>query len=229
MRKRSSAILIAIIFTVFAATACADSENITDGMMKKLERGIVNLLTGWVELPAQIGKGYNAGFMGDEDNKLLGIMMGAFNGVVYSTGRTLSGVADVIGFWTASPEDNKNIGIPLGAGYAWEEGESYNLFDPNFTEAALRPMANKLFRGVGNTIFGFMEVPRQVVDSVSGETPYMGIVKGLWYWPSREISGIFDILSFPFANPEDTIGATFDKKWPWDKAGVNKAVPEGTL
>ncbi|GAI67572.1 unnamed protein product, partial [marine sediment metagenome] len=43
--------------------------------------------------------------------------------------------------------DNKNIGIPLDAEYAWEEGEPYDILNPSFTEGTLAPVTNKLFRG----------------------------------------------------------------------------------
>ncbi|GAJ02547.1 unnamed protein product, partial [marine sediment metagenome] len=43
-----------------------------------------------------------------------------------------------------------------------------------------------------------------------------GITKGLWYWCSREVSGISDIATWLFATPEDTAGVSFDEEWTWD-------------
>jgi len=219
MRKRLCGILIAMTFLFFAtaATANAASDEVLDNMMKKLQRGVINAFTGWIEFPVQVAEGFNEGFKGDENNKLFGVLFGVLDGVSHSAGRTISGVTDIIGFWAAGPENNENIGIPLDAEYAWEKGEPYDIFNPNFTDATLRPMVNKLFRGCGNGLFGFMELPYQINKGISEKAPDAGVLKGLWYWGSREISGISDVISAPFANPKDTIGITFDEKWQWEK------------
>ena len=214
MCKRLFGILIVITFLSFTTTTHAASDDVLDGMAKKLKRGVINTFTGWMEFPIQIGKGFNEGFRGDEDNKLLGVIFGVFDGVGHSLGRTLSGVTEVAGFWAANPKDNKNIGIPLDAEYAWEDGKPYDIFDPNFTDATLTPTVNKLFRGVSNTLLGFMELPNQIGKGISEKSPHFSIVKGLWYWLSREISGISDIVTVPFANPEDTVGVSFDEEPP---------------
>lgn len=216
MRKRLSGVLIAIAFLIFATTAHAASDNVWDGMVKKLHRGVINTLTGWVEFPAQIVKGYNEGFRGDKDNKLIGVIAGIFDGIGHSAGRTLSGVADVAGFWAANPKDNEKVGIPLDAEYAWKEGKPYDLFEPDFTEAAVRPVVNKFFRGLSNGLLGFIELPKQIIKGTSQGALDRGVIKGLWYWCSRQISGLSDIVTAPLPNPEDTMGVPFDEEWPWE-------------
>lgn len=225
MYKRLFGVLIAVAFFVFTATAYAESGNVPESMVDKLKRGIINTFTGWVEFPAQIGKGYYEGFRGDKQNKLLGVAVGVFEGAGHAAGRTLSGVADVVGFWAAAPKDNKNIGIPLDSAYPWEMGKSYDIFDPNFIDAYLSPMVKKFFRGAGNTVFGFLELPNQIAKGLSEKKAEIGILKGLYYWSSREVSGISDIVSAPFANPEDNAGIHFDKEWSWDVV-IKKAKPE---
>lgn len=216
MCKRLFGFLMAAVLLVFTATAHAASEDVLDGMVKKLRRGVINTFTGWLEFPAQIVKGYNEGFGGDENNKFLGMVVGVFDGVGHSVGRTFSGITEVAGFWAANPKDNRNVGIPLDAEYAWEEGEPYDIFDPNFTDAALKPVVNKFFRGLSNGLFGFIELPKQIVKGALGVSPEFCIFKGLWYWYSREISGLSDIATAPFVNPEDTMGVAFDEEWPWE-------------
>ena len=216
MRRSLIRLLITAAFVVFTTTAYAEWDEVLDGMKEKAQRGLINTLTGWAELPYQIVKGYDEGFMGEEGNKLFGVVFGGIKGIAYGAGRTFSGVADLAGFWAASPIDNERIGLPLEAEYAWEEGEIYDMSNPNFIEATIRPMTNKFFRGAGNTIFGFVEIPNQIKEGISEGSWDLGIPKGLWFWLSREFSGICDLVTIPFANPEDTIGVTFDEKMAWE-------------
>ena len=61
-----------------------------------------------------------------------------------------------------------------------------------------------------------MELPGQVCKGISQKPAKLGIIKGLWYWASREVSGVSDVVTALFPNPEDTAGFAFDEKWPWD-------------
>ncbi|MBL7071547.1 MAG: exosortase system-associated protein, TIGR04073 family [Candidatus Omnitrophica bacterium] len=222
MFKRFSGVIIVVSCIFFAIGAYAETEgasaskSIPAGMGDKLRRGLINTFTGWYELPHQIVKGFNDGFMGEEENKLFGILLGSLKGISCGIGRTASGVADLVFFWAADPKDNIYVGMPLDAEYAWEEGVSYDIFDPNITEAAIRPMVNKLFRGAGNTLFAFMEVPMQVKKGFSKGAWDLGISKGLWFWASREVSGVVDLFTIPCANPEYTAGVTLDDDMPWE-------------
>ena len=221
MRKSILCIcLAAAILAVSVPTAqAATPEQLFTGMGHKLLRGAINTLTGWVEFPVQINKGFKRGFAGNENNKVCGTIGGIFAGVWHTVGRTLSGVGDIAGFWAADPASNENVGIPLDAEYAWEEGTGYDLYKPNFGEATVQPIANKLGRGFGNALFGFVEFPGQIVKGIKNGAPDLGIVKGLWYWYSREIDGTFDICTFPLPNPKDTKALPFDEKWPWSALG----------
>ena len=216
MFRRALGVFIVVLFLASATTAHAASENFMEGMIQKLWRGVVNTLTGWTEFPIQIFKGYNEGFMGDEDNKVLGVIGGVFDGIGHSTGRTLSGISDIVGCWAADPESNEGVGIPLDGEYVWEGEVPYNLFSPDFTEATLVPIGTKLFRGLGNTLFGIAEVPGQIVKGVSEEASDFGIIKGLWYWFSREVAGVSDLVTVILPGPEETKGIEFDEEWPWE-------------
>jgi len=67
--------------------------------------------------------------------------------------------------------------------------------------------------------FGVVEVPGQIVKGVKAGAPDLGIIKGLWYWFSREIDGVYDVVTCLVPNPEDTKALPFDEKWPWSALG----------
>jgi len=219
MIKKLVCVLIMSAFLMVSSVSYAASDDVLTGMGKKLFIGVVNIATGWVEIPAQIVKGYNRGGFGKKKNKVSGVVGGVFKGIGNGIGRTLSGVMDVAGFWAADPESNEGIGLHLDAEYAWEEGTAYDMFDPNFMDATIIPIGKKLFRGVGNTVFGVVEIPGQIVKGVKDKSVDFGIIKGLWYFASREMDGVADISTFYFAGPKDTKGMAFDEKWPWSALG----------
>lgn len=216
MRKKIAgmAVLVAVLF--LCSTAAAATDDVLGGMGRKFFRGLVNILTGWVELPMQTIKGYNRGCPLDENNKIGGVVCGLFKGVGHSIGRTAWGALELVGFWAANPEDNEGMGIPLDAEYAWEEGEPYNCLDPDFSEATLKPMGKKLMRGLGNGLCGFAELPGQIAKGIKEGAPDLGIIKGLWFWYSREIYGIGDLATVIFPTPADNPGYAFDEEYPWD-------------
>lgn len=219
MRKKLFVSLVALAFLFVCATAHADAEELLTGMGHKFVRGIVNTFTGWVEFPAQIVKGYNRGLDGDGNHKIIGGVVGIFTGIGHGAGRTMSGVGDVVGFWAADPASNEGVGLPLDAEYAWQEGTHHDIFDPNLVDGAVKPVGKKLLKGLGDSIFGFVELPGQIVKGVKAGAPDLGIIKGLWYWGSREIGGVYDTATFFLPNPADTKGMAYDEKWAWSALG----------
>jgi len=212
-RKLLCILMAAAIISISAGTAsAAGAEELFSGMGQKLVRGVVNTVTGWVEIPAQIYYGYKNDSFG-------GAFVGIFSGIWHGVGRTMSGAGDVVGFWAADPKSNDGVGVPLNAEYAWEEGTRYDLMRPSFGEATLTPMGNKLGRGLGNSFCGFLELPGQIFKGLKLHAPDLGIGKGLWYWYSRQIDGAIDVASFLFPNPKDTKALKFDEKWPWSALG----------
>lgn len=214
MKKRIVCLLMAMVFVAFlSGTAqAAGAEELFSGMGKKLVRGVVNTVTGWVEIPAQVYYGYKNDSFG-------GAFVGIFSGIWHGVGRTLSGAGDVVGFWAADPKSNEGVGIPLNDEYAWEEGTKYKFTDPSFGEATLNPIGNKLGRGLANSFLGFVELPGQIFKGLKLHAPDLGIIKGFWYWYSRQIDGAVDLASFLFPNPKDTKALSFDEKWPWSALG----------
>ena len=211
MRKLAlSVVLVMLVLafsvsTVYAAT-CGEW---VSGMGYKFFRGFLNAGTGWWEIPAQIGKGYNSG-------KFPGAFMGIFTGIWHATGRTLSGACDMAGFWTADPKDNDNVGIPLDDEYSWKEGVSYDM-----CKSGIAPIGNKLGRGLGNALFGLCEIPGQVAKGFKNHAADGGIGKGIWYALSREMDGVCDLATFLFPNPKDTKALPFDEEWAWTACNEN--------
>ncbi|MBN1872322.1 MAG: hypothetical protein JW800_07095 [Candidatus Omnitrophica bacterium] len=214
--KKTLALMVVLVFLLSANLAYGASDNLWDGMVQKFWIGLVNTFTGWVELPAQTLKGYNDGFGGDESNKVIGVIGGVVEGLYHSVGRTVSGVADMTTFWAADPVDYEGVGIPLDAEYAWEEGEGYEYFSPDVSEATLKPMGNKLIRGLGNGLLGVIEIPGQIMKGAQEGAYDLGIVKGIWYFLSREAHGAKDFATFFLPNPSETKALAFDEEYPWE-------------
>ena len=217
MKKGLITIVVLVTFMVGAVSVfAADSVPPFGGMMDKLWRGIVNITTGWIEFPAQISKGYETGgIMGENNKGALGAFGGVFSGIGSALGRTLSGAGQVAGFWAADPISNDGVGIPLDADFAWEEGTQYNMTDPSFTAATLEPISLKFQRAIGNLFGGVLELPSQIIKGIKAPAWDLGIVKGLWFFASREIDGAMELCTFALPGPRENQGYPFDEKWAW--------------
>jgi len=75
-----------------------DRDNISfvNSPVNKLERGIINMATFWMEIPAEIAK------VSKEQDPALGVTVGAVNGVIISAVRGATGVYDTVTFPVAS-------------------------------------------------------------------------------------------------------------------------------
>lgn len=64
----------------------------------------------------------------------------------------------------------------------------------------------KLGRGASNLLFGVIEVPNQItkVNSEQGGTAAAtyGVGKGLVRWIGRELTGVYEIITFPIPVPK---------------------------
>lgn len=88
-RKWTGVLVLAVLFSVpFTSSALAAGNPAT-----KLTRGIVNLATGWIEVPVQMAerKSY-------DDTKVMWLVHGLLEGVRQAGRRTLMGAWDVITF-----------------------------------------------------------------------------------------------------------------------------------
>ena len=209
-------IFVFVILIMSGMTQCAYSytDDILQGMWVKLERGVVNTLTGFLEIPGQAIKGYEAS--GDGlDEKILGGLSGLIKGVFDGAGRTVWGVIETAGFWTANPKDNQDIGIPLYSEYAWQKNTiDSSFFNINVADAGR--MGNKFLRGAGNTLFGAAEFPGQMSKGFKNKESDLGILKGAWFTLSREYYGISDLLTLFLPSPLENPGYGFEEDNPWD-------------
>lgn len=215
MRKLAAGVLIAGCMAM--GLARAESTDVVDGMKNKAVRGVINGVTGIVELPMQTYKGFKNG-VGFIKNKpastVVGTILGFFRGGGHAFGRTAWGWMELYGFWTANAVDNDGVGIPLDAEYAWEWGEQYSIFKPSLKEG-VKPYGRKLVRGLSDGFLGIAELPGQIVKGSKDGEIGKGALRGVWYWWSREVYGFGGILTCLVPNPEDNPGVAFNTDWPW--------------
>jgi putative exosortase-associated protein (TIGR04073 family) len=64
----------------------------------------------------------------------------------------------------------------------------------------------KFGRGIANVLFGIVEVPNQITKVTSeqggGAGATYGVGKGIYRWFGRELTGVYDIVTFPVPFPK---------------------------
>lgn len=82
-----------------ALSLCAPPADaaVEDGPLRKLTRGFLNLATGWLELPVQVGK------ITEQKGSFPGMTEGLARGVVLGLGRTLVGAVETVTFPIPNP------------------------------------------------------------------------------------------------------------------------------
>lgn len=88
-----------IVSVVIVAMLSVSSVGYAETAIKKLGRGLANILTGWIELPKNI---YETSV---EQNIFAGITLGTAKGIGMTVIRTGAGVYDAITFPFPIPED----------------------------------------------------------------------------------------------------------------------------
>jgi putative exosortase-associated protein (TIGR04073 family) len=107
MPKGTRIAVVSILVLCIAAVALpafAQEGSVIEKMGKKLGRGIVNIATGWVELPKNI---YDTSV--DTNNPLMGITYGTLKGLGMTVVRTGAGAFDTVTFLFPVPQDYKPI------------------------------------------------------------------------------------------------------------------------
>lgn len=65
---------------------------------------------------------------------------------------------------------------------------------------------NKLVRGVGNIVTGWVEVPYQVMEETKESNPIMGITlglaRGIGMTVARGLVGAYEVVTFPLPIPD---------------------------
>lgn len=77
-----------------------------DAMMEKLGRGLVNILTGWIEIPKNIAKSWR------ETDPFTGFIVGGIKGIGWGFARTMVGVYETVTFPFPIPRDYEPLMEP---------------------------------------------------------------------------------------------------------------------
>jgi len=107
MKKRikvTAATVLILCIAAVALPAFAQEGIAIEKMGKKLGRGIVNVVTGWVELPKNI---YDTSV--ETNNPLMGITYGTLKGVGMTVVRTGAGAYDVVTFLFPIPQNYQPV------------------------------------------------------------------------------------------------------------------------
>ncbi len=207
--KITTFFLIVVGFNLYGA-----DESVLNGMADKGTFGFVNIITGWVELPMQIKKGYDRSFYIDEGrpavSRTVGTVWGFSRGVTFTLGRTYMGAYQLAGFWTANPEDNYGIGVPFDGEYAYDKG----LFHDIPFNSLHVPISAKFKRGVRNIAGIVLDFPVRIPFVMKKRLYYQPYSKRLWYYPSRVFVGVYETIGCLLPNSEETRGYSFEYKSP---------------
>lgn len=90
-------ITIFVLALLIIVSVCCKNAYAGDPV-RKLGRGITNILTGWFEIFKEIG------LQVEESGDMAGIIVGPFKGIAKWIGRTAAGVYDVVTFLIPFPE-----------------------------------------------------------------------------------------------------------------------------
>jgi putative exosortase-associated protein (TIGR04073 family) len=198
--------------------ASAVEDNVVNGMVDKGSRGLVNIVTGWYELPMQIVKGYDRGVEcvdAPAGSRSLGMLGGLFRGVTHAVGRTGWGVVELATFWASNPTSNAELMPLLDANYAWQEGTCKPVFCPD-VQSGVDRIGLRLERGLVGVLAGVAELPGQIRKANAEDRLWIGLPKGLWYTASRIGQGAGDTVLFLLPSPVDNLGIPFEEVEPWD-------------
>ena len=208
--KGFKAILLIAVF-LFSFNVFASTTNYGEGVIQKVKHGGINTLTGWLEVPFQVVKGYNNGIGDDHKFKLVGGFCSIFRGIAYGIGRTTSGIVSLATFLLPNPKSNQGVGIPLDAEYVWEKGTQYSIF-----KDGIKPVGKKALRGLIDTAAAIADFPGQIIKGFNEAKPVIGFGKAIVFPMGRIIYGAYSLATFAFPNPVDNYGYPIEEKYPWD-------------
>lgn len=223
--KKLLAIGAVVLFTGFTAGAVEDNPGY--GFVNKLTRGVVNVLTGWVEFPAQVYKGYKKGYDngGSINNanmpaisRSVGATCGLFRGIGHAVGRTVWGVADVATCWAKNPEENKNMLFILDGEYAWQTG-TQKTFLATGAEDGFKRVGYRAARGLDGLFFGISEIPCQTEvywDAYRNGMVVTGFANGIWLGCSRIVNGALELGLCSLPAFEENIQVPYDLNHAYD-------------
>ena len=111
MVKRVALVMAVAAWSAFGVVRPARAQD----PIHKIGRGVVNILTGWIELPKQISLGKQ------EDNRVVGIGRGLLKGAGLTILRSGVGIYEVLTFPFPIPKHFASPYEPMElADYAWD-------------------------------------------------------------------------------------------------------------
>lgn len=119
MRRWMAVFLLVIAMVTAAAAPASAVGNEIDtlgGIGTKLSRGIVNLVTGWLEIPKQISAVWQESGAGP------GMTMGFIKGLGFAVGRTAVGAYEIVTFSAPLPDGYRPIIQPKFVFSDWQTG-----------------------------------------------------------------------------------------------------------
>ena len=109
--SRRGMMVLGLVLAFAAGTPAASAQD----PIHKMGRGLTNVLTGWIELPRQIGDGTR------QPNPVTGFGQGLFKGASLTLLRTGMGLFEAVTFPIAYPSGFGSPYAPLEMNdYAWE-------------------------------------------------------------------------------------------------------------
>jgi len=99
-------LLVVALALPIMASAQIQEKSQADQMMHKLGRGLVNILTGWMEIPKNIAEEWR------KTDPFTGFVMGTIKGIGYGWARTIGGIYDVFTFPFPLPKDYEPLMEP---------------------------------------------------------------------------------------------------------------------
>lgn len=211
-----SIVTAGVVLSAVSLRAVEDSY--CSGMTEKASRGLVNVATGWFELPMQIKKGYDEGVpcvAAPAGTRSLGALTGVFRGAAHSVGRTVWGAAELATFWAVNPTTNRDVLLLQDGNYVWEEGAKKPFRCPCAADGAKR-VGMRFERGLNDTVGCFLEVPGQIKKADKTGAWWPGIPKGLYCMVSRFTTGVTDMALVLLPSPEENLMVPYDEVYPWD-------------
>lgn len=217
MKRRVATGMALIGALLFSAPGHAVEDSLVAGMAEKGVHGLVNIATGWFELPMQIYKGYEDGvdsICAPAGSRSVGTLLGVFRGASHALGRTGWGILQLGGFWSRNPTTNEHLLQLLDATYAWEMGSKKTMTDPNI-DNGLNRVGMRLERGLRNVFGAPLEIPGQL-RKAHRECRLVGLPKGVWFMCSRIVHGTGDVVFFLLPGPEGNLNVPFEEIEGWD-------------
>lgn len=206
----------AAVALLAASAGYAADPFVGDGMADKGTHGLVNIFSGWMEVPTRIKQGYDTGYSKEKnrtspaESRTSGAVGGFFVGSAAAVGRTFTGIYQLTGFWAANHESNEGVGHHLGKEYAWQQSA------PPEPTCAGKRTETKLQRGFGDVSASLAEIPIQADKTWTADRTHdTGFCRGLWFTTSRIHGGLFDVAGFLLPGYQKTYGYAYDTESPF--------------